>query len=180
MPSIAVSYGVVSRPVAPRAIELAHDVAIDVCQRLFDDWGYEDGERKQPVQVYSVNVPLVEASLEKDVRRVCFTTLWRNTYGALFAPTRLRDGSWNPSDNVKQAAADDGESELEDDGQLRFSFAPNLHPVLFPDIDTIPEGTDAWAFYHGFTSVTPIRAEYAGLGDSGSGFGSGTPGDSFW
>lgn len=160
-----------------RTIELAHDVSVDVCKRLFDDWGYEDEDSKRPVQVYSVNVPLVEVALEKERRKVCFTTFWRNTYGQLFVPTQRRDGGWNPADIWNP---DPNVAMEEDDGKLRFAFAPDFHPVLFPDADNLPEGTDAWAFALGYTSVTPIRAEYAGLHDTGSGFGSGTAEDNFW
>jgi tubulin--tyrosine ligase len=56
--------------------------------------------------------------------------------------------------------------------QLKFHFSPNMNPLLFPAAEDLPEGTDAWAFAKGYTSVTPLRAEYAGLGEGGCGFGS--------
>jgi tubulin--tyrosine ligase len=89
IPAIAVSYGVVKRPCPPRAFELAHDVSVDVCERLWRNWGYEDDSKSKPVQVYSVNVPLVEEDLEKDERKVVWTTMWRSTYGSLFKTTKL-------------------------------------------------------------------------------------------
>jgi hypothetical protein len=89
IPAIAVSYGVVKRPCPPRAVELAHDVSVDVCERLWRDWGYEDAEKTRPVQVYSVNVPLVEEDLEAGKRKVVWTTMWRSTYGQLFKTTKL-------------------------------------------------------------------------------------------
>lgn len=177
MPCIAVSYGVVERPVPPRCVQLAHEVAVEVCKRLFDDWGYEDRQAGRLVQVYSVNVPLVESAIEKANRKVCFTTLWRNTYGQLFIPTKRTVGGWKFGDDADQQEREAGETE---DKRLRFSFAPDFHPVINPDPDLMEEGTDAWAFYHGYTSVTPLRAEYAGLTDSGSAFGSGTSTDRFW
>jgi len=174
MPSIAVSYGVVKRPVAESTLELAHDVAVDVCKRLFDDWGYEDDDSKRPVQVYSVNVPLVPEALTPENRKTCFTHMYRNSYGRLFKPTTATSGEWNPADVDEANSAANGKS----DGVLRFAFAPNLHPILFPD--NLPEGTDAWAFANGYTSVTPFRAAYDGLSDTGSGFGSGRPEGAFW
>jgi tubulin--tyrosine ligase len=84
IPAIAVSYGVVSRPVPKRTIDLANEVAVEVVEKLWKTWG-ADGDDK--VQVYTVNVPLVEAALEKDRRQVAWTTVWRNQYGRLFAPT---------------------------------------------------------------------------------------------
>jgi broad specificity polyphosphatase/5'/3'-nucleotidase SurE len=86
IPCIAISYGVVSRPVPPRALELANEVSADICQRLIDDWGHEDATGRS-VQIYSLNVPLVTEQLEEDRRKVCWTNMWRNTYGQLFKRT---------------------------------------------------------------------------------------------
>ena len=97
IPAIALSYGVVKRPVDPNTIDLAHDGALDVCERLWNDWGNEDDEGHR-VQVYSVNVPLVPDVLEKAKRKVVWTRMRRNAYGPLFQTTkssvlrRIRDG----------------------------------------------------------------------------------------
>lgn len=180
MPSIALSYGVVERPVPPRALELAHEVAVEVCKRLFDDWGWEDEAKTKPVQVYSVNVPLVTEAIERHNRKVCFTTMWRNTYGQLFVPTQRgpqEEVNWSAANKVNQK---DDAADLEDvEGVLRFRFAPNFHPLLHPDPKSVPEGTDAWAFYHGYTSVTPLLANFAELTDPCQGFGEASNGR-FW
>lgn len=92
IPCIAVSYGVVARPVTPRTNSLAGEVATDVCRRLWEDWGWEGGSsssEKRLVQVYSVNVPLIEEALLPEKRKICWTRMWRNTYGQLFKPTNL-------------------------------------------------------------------------------------------
>lgn len=89
IPSIAVSYGVVSRPFSPKALELSHDAAVDVCNRLWNDWGYDDADRQYPVQIYSVNVPIVEDALLSENRVICWTSTWRNAYGSLFKTTKL-------------------------------------------------------------------------------------------
>ncbi|CAK9785460.1 unnamed protein product [Cutaneotrichosporon oleaginosum] len=180
MPSIALSYGVVERPVPPRALELAHEVAVGVCKRLFDDWGWEDEAKRNPVQVYSVNVPLVTEAIELANRKVCFTTMWRNTYGQLFVPTQKppqEETNWSAADKVQQP--DDADTLQDVDGPLRFRFAPNFHPLLHPSPEAVPEGTDAWAFYHGYTSVTPLLANFAELQDPCQGFGDASNGR-FW
>ena len=87
IPCIAVSYGVVTRPVTQRITDLAHDIAVDVCRRLWDDWGW-DGPGKR-VQVYTMNVALVEEVLLPGQSKVCWTKMWRNSYGRLFKATEL-------------------------------------------------------------------------------------------
>ncbi|OWZ68943.1 5'/3'-nucleotidase SurE [Cryptococcus neoformans] len=269
MPCIAISYGVVTRPVPDRILELASETAVDVCQQLFDNWG-EDKEvgGKGLVPIYSINIPLVEAALEKNERKIVSTEMWRNAYGRLFKTTKLdpslnwwsnaskpdqpvissfvaslkasllsvaeaseeeekkkknnqdqeqgqksnippprSKASYDPGDdpvqivhgnmtsqdkpNTVQTSASlpshphtsktstAGPAALptpappspivpkdtkEEDQQLKFHFAPNMHPLLFPPEGSVPEGTDAWAFAKGWISVTPMRAEYACLG----------------
>ncbi|WVQ82229.1 5'/3'-nucleotidase SurE [Cryptococcus sp. DSM 104549] len=218
IPCIAVSYGVVTRPVTPRVLELATEAAVAVCQRLFDGWGWDDapGGKKGKVQIYSVNIPLVEASLEENARKVCWTNMWRNAYGQLFKTTKLSKATYDPGDDPVQgnhfqpnkpnkptlavsASASavpphvsstrtagpaalptpdpaspltpSSPSEPKVEPQLKFHFAPNMQPLLFPEMGSVPEGSDAWAFAKGYVSVTPMRAEYAGVGEGAWGFG---------
>jgi hypothetical protein len=89
LPAIAVSYGVIARPVPAEATRLAHEAAVEVCERLWNDWGLEQsGDKKRKVQLYTVNIPLKEDVLVKESRRICWTTMWRNYYGQLFKPTK--------------------------------------------------------------------------------------------
>lgn len=173
MPSIAVSYGVVQRPVPEGCTALACDVAVEVCRRLFADWGWEDREAQKPVQLYTVNIPLVPEALAPENRRICFTTMFRNTYGKLFEETdKITNDVYNPSEHR-------GPQPEADDGRLRFEFKPRFQTILNPDPKDVPEGTDAWAFMKGYTSVTPIRAVFGELGPDGSGFGT-VEHDVFW
>lgn len=91
-PSIALSYGVVTRPVPPSCIRLANEAAVEVCARLWADWGYDSGHQrsldgsrmKGRVQLYAVNLLLVEEFLKRENRRVVWTRIARNGYGQLF------------------------------------------------------------------------------------------------
>ncbi len=91
IPSIAISYGVVTRPVDPKAKLLATDVAVEIVKRLWDSWG-EDGmdEIREmqaskklgrsegmggKVQVYGVNIPLEVDKLEEGRRRIFWYVL---------------------------------------------------------------------------------------------------------
>ncbi|WWC61725.1 5'/3'-nucleotidase SurE [Kwoniella dejecticola CBS 10117] len=215
IPCIAVSYGVVTRPVTARVMELATDAAVDVCERLSEDWGYDEDHEKgrHLVQVYSVNIPLVEGDLEKDRRQTAWTNMWRNAYGRLFKATTLTQAEYDPGDNHNQQKSSSSSSPAENqpqnnqippsasttstagpgasptpapnkttpssprtepasDGQLRFHFAPDMRPLLSPPLDSLPVGSDAWAFAKGYISVTPLRAQFAGLIEGGYGFGS--------
>ncbi|KIS01096.1 5'/3'-nucleotidase SurE [Cryptococcus deuterogattii 2001/935-1] len=210
MPCVAISYGVVTRPVPVRVLELATETAVDVCQQLFDNWG-EDKEAggNGLVPIYSINIPLVEAALEKNERKVVPTEMWRNAYGRLFKTTRLSKVTYNQEDDPVQIIHDNMKSQdkpntvqtsnsippnshisttstagpaalptpappspvvpkdtKEEDQQLKFQFAPDMHQLLFPPEGSVPEGTDAWAFAKGWISVTPMRAEYACLGSA--------------
>lgn len=87
IPAIALSYGVIKRPVPAIVSQLAHEASAEVCARLWEDWGYEDGTGKR-IQLYTINVPLEEEPLRPENRKVCWTRLWRNAYGALFQATK--------------------------------------------------------------------------------------------
>ncbi|KAE8538367.1 5'/3'-nucleotidase SurE [Cryptococcus gattii VGV] len=82
VPCIALSYAVVSRPIAPRLLDLAAETSVDVCKKLFDNWAHDSAPgRAGKVQIYSVNVPLVEQYLEKGNRKAVYTELWKSAYG---------------------------------------------------------------------------------------------------
>ncbi|KAJ9121688.1 hypothetical protein QFC22_002308 [Naganishia vaughanmartiniae] len=108
-PSIALSYGVVTRPVPPHVIDLANDAAVDICGRLWADWGtdthaqrvLDKGKMGGKVQLYAVNLLLVEEYLREGARKVMWTRIARNGYGQLFKRKRpdLGDNPW------QQAAA---------------------------------------------------------------------------
>ncbi|WWD17425.1 5'/3'-nucleotidase SurE [Kwoniella shandongensis] len=222
IPCIAVSYGVVTRPVTENVTILATEISVDICKKLFEDWGADEGpssstssttgKEKNKVQIYSVNVPLIEDALIESNRKVCWTGMWRNSYGQLFKTTKMSKSNYDPGDlstqkqeqNKPQTASSSSSSHLssktstagpaalptpdpsspslgsnndskqaQEQGEpLKFHFAPNMKPLLFPPIESLPIGSDAWAFAKGYVSVTPIRAEYAGLVDGTWGFGS--------
>ncbi|KAH8084632.1 putative cytoplasm protein [Filobasidium floriforme] len=242
-PSIAISYGVVTRPVLPRCLELANETAVEVVQKLWEDWGNdgtpnapwqyalgsgEGGHRmKGKVQLYNVNLALIEKSLEKENRKVVWTRIARNGYGSLFktkpldpnenrwdsaapkdkketlpfnngensagivtiddeekpAPTKSAAGKENapqtqtPSSQTARPAGPGalpvaakqedtaskgsmGEKSAEE-ARLRFFFSPELKRLIFPEEDSLEEGTDSWALFHGAVSVTPLQASFA-------------------
>lgn len=88
IPNIAISYGVVARPCPPPATKLAHEVAVDICDHLWSNWGTEVvGSSKRPTQLYTVNIPLVEDWLLREKRKTVYAQMWRSSYGSLFKAT---------------------------------------------------------------------------------------------
>lgn len=88
IPAIAISYGVVARPSPPPATKLAHEVAVEICDHLWKNWGTEVvGNNKRPTQLYTVNIPLVEEQLIQENRKSVYAQMWRNSYGSLFKST---------------------------------------------------------------------------------------------
>ncbi|KAL7410222.1 survival protein sure-like phosphatase/nucleotidase [Mrakia frigida] len=141
--SIALSYGVFKEtgPVTPRSLQLANEVSVKVVGKIWHDWGVDLegwGSRKDEVDLYTVNVPLVEKYLESP--RYYFTRIWRNNYASLFKPLPPADGA-PPS--------------------LLFHFAPQMAGLVNPDLSTLPPGSDAWAVHSGYISVTPLRSSFA-------------------
>ncbi|WVR07178.1 5'/3'-nucleotidase SurE [Kwoniella sp. DSM 27419] len=206
IPCIAVSYGVVTRPVTDHINEMATSAAVDVCERLYDDWGYDHDPNlgRHLVQIYSVNIPLVAEALEDANRKTVWTNMWRNSYGGLFKSTRLTETQYDPGDQAALKPSQPNEPQKAEvppqqstsatagpgaipspapkspteaqsttsEPQLKFHFAPSMKPLLFPSLETLPVGSDAWAFAKGYISVTPMRAQFAGPVDAGYGFGS--------
>lgn len=65
---------------------------MQVVARLWADWGYDTGHQRSldgtrmrgRVQLYAVNLLLVEEFLKRENRRVVWTRIARNGYGQLF------------------------------------------------------------------------------------------------
>ncbi|KIJ25745.1 hypothetical protein M422DRAFT_273267 [Sphaerobolus stellatus SS14] len=98
---------------------------------------------------------------------VTWSTMWRNTYGRLFKQQKLE------KDEISAAGPDaDTASESEDQQEaegsvamksapLVFKFAPEMQALVKPTLDSLPEGTDAWAVHSDLATVTPLRAAFA-------------------
>ncbi|KAK2461897.1 hypothetical protein APHAL10511_006360 [Amanita phalloides] len=168
--SIALSYGIVKYPTPTEYLEPANVLSCNIIQRLWDNWGKDDGSiRDGEVDLYSVNIPLVEGLLSDSGLKIRWTSLWRNGYGPLYkhisgagtldqkqfmtaGPDALViDGSSPPARGSRS-------SEV---GDLLFTFSPDLSEILSPTLSIPPVGSDAWAIHHGWVSVTPLRACFA-------------------
>lgn len=106
------------------------------------------------MQLYCINLPLVEKHLEQGQRKVVWTRLARNGYGSLFKKKDRHSNMHNDWDAKKTdegagpAALQDAAAEADkaapgaEDGLL-FHFAPDMKPLVFPSEDELVEGTDS-------------------------------------
>ena len=139
--------------------EPAHHLSAKILQYLWSHWGQDDGGlRAGEVDLYNVNVPLVEALLSKEGLKICSTTMWRNSYGSLFKTIPNPDTVLSVGPDPLDSAAKDMSSTKGYSQNLFFKFGPNMGNVLTPPISSLPIGSDGWAIHHGWVSVTPLRA----------------------
>ena len=83
--AIAISYGTVVHPTPSAYFEPAHELSCRIIKHLWDNWGKDDrGLRQGEVDLYSVNIPLIEDILSNEGLKICWTTMWRNSYSRLF------------------------------------------------------------------------------------------------
>lgn len=166
--AIAISYGTVIHPTPKTYFDPAHVLGIQIIQYLWQHWGRDEGgPREGEVDLYSINIPLVEDLLSEEGLKICWTHLWRNSYGRLFKDIADRSG------NVLRSSVGAGSGALSDSptassspddvsngGDLKFKWAPDMNGLITPTLSVLPEGSDGWALHHGFVSVTPLRASF--------------------
>ncbi|KAI0033144.1 sure-like protein [Vararia minispora EC-137] len=166
--AIALSYGTVKHRPPTEWHAPAHNLGLRIIQRLWKNWGADmDGLREGKVDLYNVNIPMVEALATAEGLPVLWTRIWRNTYGRLFKADTL---DAKPSPDVP--AAGPGVSVTTEGGgrekvskqeisRLVFKFSPDMSGLIGSGPDALPEGSDGWAIEKGWASVTPLRASFA-------------------
>jgi broad specificity polyphosphatase/5'/3'-nucleotidase SurE len=167
--SIAISYGTVLHPTPEKLFEPAHILGGRIIRHIWENWGHDkEGLRTGEVDLYNVNIPLIEGLLEEEGLQVYWTQIWRNSYGRFFKaiaqPTPdaslLATIGGHKSPNTTKTHSDDPLRTM-DIGTLAFKFSPDMKPLVNPAPASLPVGSDAWALQKGCASVTPIRASFA-------------------
>ncbi|TFK41135.1 survival protein sure-like phosphatase/nucleotidase [Crucibulum laeve] len=164
--SIAISYGTVVHPTPSTYFDPAHHLGTQIIQHLWAEWGKDEGgSRDGEIDLYSVNIPLIEEILSEEGLKVCWTKMWRNSYGRLFknishchtrAPKDVKAAgpdAISDSPTVKVSGP-----EPEEVGDLLFKWSPEMRGLITPSLDSLPVGSDGWAIHKGWVSVTPLRA----------------------
>ncbi|KAF4623942.1 hypothetical protein D9613_001826 [Agrocybe pediades] len=162
--SIAISYGTVVHPTPASYFEPAHVLGCRIINYLWHNWGADDcGLREGEVDLYSVNIPLIEDILSEEGLKISWTKIWRNSYGRLFKNVSdsvkehvvKAPGPDAPTDHLTQA-----KEPQEETGDLLFKWAPEMKGLITPSPDALPVGSDGWALHKGYVSVTPLRASF--------------------
>ncbi|KAJ2927136.1 hypothetical protein H1R20_g9945, partial [Candolleomyces eurysporus] len=166
--AVALSYGIVVHPTPPTFTEPAHHLGGQIIKHLWHNWGEDvDGLRNGEVDLYNVNIPLIEGLLSDGGLKIYWTRMWRNSYGRLFknissAPPRDPQ-TINPAgpDAPTGAQVDvDGNAEDDSIGDLLFKWSPEMAGLISPHLSSLPVGSDGWAIHQGGVSVTALRASF--------------------
>ncbi|EJD47666.1 sure-like protein [Auricularia subglabra TFB-10046 SS5] len=148
--SIALSYGIFLKHTPLELHAPAHALGVAIVRRLWEAWGTP---AVPAAELYSVNIPMIEALGDGAPLRVCWTRMWRSRYGQLF-DSQVPVASANEQETLGATPEDAPQP-------LLFKFAPHFEGLVRPRIEDLPYGTDAWAVHSGHVSVTPLQAAFA-------------------
>jgi tubulin---tyrosine ligase len=151
--SVALSYGTIIHPTPKSFFDPAHALSCHIIQHLWNNWGKDEGGiRNGEVDLYNVNLPMVEDLLSDEGLQIYWTTLWRNSYTRFF---KTISAPQDPSNNSESGP------DLSDAGGLVFKFSPEVKNLIKPSLSSLQVGSDAWAIHNRSATVTPLRASYA-------------------
>jgi len=170
--SIAVSYGTVIHPTPTTFNDPAHSLAVRIIKYLYSNWGQDEGGlRNGEVDLYNVNIPMIEELLSNEGLPTVWSSIWRNSYGQLFQALSTAEAAAEqsvspagPDSNSNTGAAENSpgaEIAPINVGNLVFKFSPDLSDIITPSPSSVPVGSDGWAMAKGYASVTPLLACFA-------------------
>jgi len=148
----------------------AHALGVKIIQHLWNNWSQDTagGLRQGEVDLYNVNIPLIEQLLSEEGLKIYWTTLWRNSYARLFKPISAPStgdlavtGSHGGPD--AQPVTGSESKTVHSDNRLTFKWSPDMEGprLLRPDHKDVPVGSDGWAILNGHVSVTALGAAFA-------------------
>ena len=166
--SIAVSYGHVLHPTPETLSDPAHSLAVNIINHLWQNWGVDHGGlRRNEVDLYNINIPLIMNLLTEDGLPIYWTTIWRSSYGQLFkrVPPPETSGSTPRVDPAGPDAASSHSVPVQNTSlsteNLVFKWSPQMKDLINPPPSSLVVGSDGWAIDEGAVSVTPLRASFA-------------------
>jgi len=157
--AIAVSYAFNSRNHDPVIIASASKLSVKIIEHLYDNWG-------EGVDVYSVNVPLVE---NVENKKVLWTEMLQNYWGPRSCFDEVEDEEDSANEEEHRIREQEG---IPNEGSVQhptnhthkhFKWAPRFADV-YKSVDESKPGNDGWAVKEGYTSVTPLKANFMHAG----------------
>lgn len=123
------------------------------------------------MDLYNVNLPMIEPLLSDEGLQIVWTSMWRNSYGRLFkalpnteAASKQPMSPAGPDSSSNPGQANSGsatQTSPQHANDLIFKFAPEMKGLINPPKSSLPVGSDGWAMSEGYASVTPLRASFA-------------------
>lgn len=178
--SIALSYAFFDRNHDAKIISGASALSAKLIQYLYDNWD-------AGTHLYSVNVPLVEGVGD---RKILWTNMLQNKWksGSCFqvveVPSEADDSPSDIESQIRRQEEKLGKKELRSNSQgvlggegiesgrdtptgqghmryahKHFKWAPQFKDV-YESVEQSEPGNDGWAVAQGYTSVTPLRANF--------------------
>ncbi|KAL2062942.1 hypothetical protein VTL71DRAFT_6014 [Oculimacula yallundae] len=156
--AIALSYAFFTRNHDPEIIAGASKLSVKLIEYLYKNWAKE-------VDLYSVNVPLVEGV---EGNKIMWTDMLQNYWseGSCFQEVEDDEGDADEEEQKLREREGQGGDEGENVGKnvgrhthKHFKWAPRFTDV-YKSVEDAPPGNDGWAVKEGYTSVTPLKANF--------------------
>ncbi|KAH8808458.1 tubulin-tyrosine ligase family protein-like protein [Xylogone sp. PMI_703] len=153
--AIALSYAFFSRNHDPDIIAGASTLSVKIIEHLYNNWGKD-------VDLYSINVPLIE---DVGKRKVLWTNMLQNYWEEGSCFQEVQDDEGNADDEEERIREGESPAEGKDAADVtrhkhkHFKWAPRFTDV-YRSVDNAPPGNDGWAVKEGYTSVTPLKANF--------------------
>ncbi|KAG4429487.1 hypothetical protein IFR05_015025, partial [Cadophora sp. M221] len=157
--AIALSYAFFSRNHDPEIIAGASKLSVKLIDYLYANWGKE-------VDLYSVNVPLVE---NVEGNKIMWTNMLQNYWseGSCFQEVVDEEGDADEEEQkLRELEGQGGDEGANGEGEKvirhkhkHFKWAPRFTDV-YKSVEDAPPGNDGWAVKEGYTSVTPLKANF--------------------
>ncbi|ATZ55116.1 hypothetical protein BCIN_11g04050 [Botrytis cinerea B05.10] len=155
--AIALSFAFFTRNHDPEIIGGASRIGVKIIEYLYNNWG-------EGVDLYTVNVPLVEG-VEKN--KILWTNMLQNYWGegSCFEEVEGKDDDADEEEEkIREKEGQQGEGDGEGKKAVghthkHFKWAPRFTDV-YKSVEEAEPGNDGWAVKEGYTSVTPLKANF--------------------
>lgn len=155
--AIALSYAFFTRNHDPEIIGGASRIGVKIIEYLYNNWG-------EGVDLYTVNVPLVEGVEE---RKILWTNLLQNYWGegSCFEEVDGKDEDADEEEEKireKEGQQAEGEKKVVGHTHKHFKWAPRFTDV-YKSVEEAGPGNDGWAVKEGYTRYVLLHTpDYAG------------------